>query len=357
MRKVLSFVALFLIFAASSCSSPDDVSGYICGAWQSEWKDNIGEDDVEDIRVKEKIGFIPSNETGTAGNFMQVFEGEVDFDDWDYEQTLNFTLYVEGLWNVEDKDNVVLRYNLDSIELACGKSKVGTDYTSAAVDLLTGNWASAIVGGLMQESIVDEANKKIDKSVEKQLLRYFKDMFRQMNIDREALTDVVITDDVMKCEVNHGGFFGRDAVYDRLNIESADDESSAEASSPNSTSSKTDMASNVSSRGLLRSGSLWYFEGEIDNKYPIVMVLDIDEKSGSYRYTKTGNGESIDIVIHESDPSTGFLHLKEYYKGNCSGEFNGYVTEGPNRDEIFAGTFTTAKGKSMPFHLVSSDGD
>ena len=217
MNKTLSVILSLLIIMVSSCSSPKDVSGEICGAWQSEWKENIGENDVEDIRVKEQIGFIPSNENGSAGDFVQIFEGEVDFDDWTYEQALDFTISVAGKWNVEDNDKVVMRYDLDSIELACGKSNVKADYTEAAIDLLTGDVGSALVGGLMQESITDEANKKIDKAVKQQLLKYFKEMFRQMNIDKEGFTDVVITDDIMECEVNHG-IFGRTAVYDRINM-------------------------------------------------------------------------------------------------------------------------------------------
>ena len=98
--------------------------------------------------------------------------------------------------------------------------------------------------------------------------------------------------------------------------------------------SSTDLISNV------------VFKGNIDDKYPIVMTLQIEGSSvkGKYYYTKYDSSNSLKLV---GTYSNKILNLNEYNSDNeNTGVFNGRYEE-----NIFSGIFINYKGKQMPFKL------
>lgn len=98
--------------------------------------------------------------------------------------------------------------------------------------------------------------------------------------------------------------------------------------------SSTDLISNV------------VFKGNIDDKYPIVMPLQIEGSSvkGKYYYTKYDSSNSLKLV---GTYSNKILNLNEYNSDNeNTGVFNGRYEE-----NIFSGIFINYKGKQMPFKL------
>lgn len=202
-----------LSWLAISCSRPANLVGKIDGVWETEWEDYIGKDDVDDIRLKETLVLTPDKNNPRHGKFGQIFAGEVDFDDFEYEQTLDFRAAVSGTWRIVDNDNLEMSYDLESLRVSTGKSNVKVDYTDAVVDLLTGDVTSAVVGGLMGSGVQNKANERINKAVSKQVDNYFRNYLRELKHNKKAMKDIKIERGMMKCKINTG-FFGREAIYD-----------------------------------------------------------------------------------------------------------------------------------------------
>lgn len=203
-----------LSWLAISCSRPANLVGQIDGVWETEWEDYIGKDDVDDIRLKETLVLTPDNKNPRHGKFGQIFAGEVDYDDFEYEQTLDFRAAVSGTWRIVDNDNLEMSYDLESLNVSTGKSNVKIDCTDAVVDLLTGDLASAVVGGLMSSEAQDKVNARINNSVSNQVEGFFKKYLRELKHNKKAMKDIKVESDVMKCKINTG-VFGRAAMYDR----------------------------------------------------------------------------------------------------------------------------------------------
>ncbi|MDE5572377.1 MAG: hypothetical protein K2I94_01285, partial [Muribaculaceae bacterium] len=135
----------------SSCSKPANIAGKVNGVWETEWKDDISNDDVDEIRVTELLYLKDAgsvNGGGNYGNFTQIFSGEVDYDDWEYEQTINYEVGINGTFHIFHNNKIQLKYDLESMEVATGKSDVSVDFSSAALDLFSGDWGSALVKGI-----------------------------------------------------------------------------------------------------------------------------------------------------------------------------------------------------------------
>lgn len=213
--RLRDIVYLLTILLFVSCSKPESIIGKIDGAWETQWEDYIGEDDVEDIRVTEVISFETDayNSFNNMGSFVQIFIGEVEYDDWEYEETLEFEVVVNGIWSIRNYNNIDLDYDLQSINIATGKCNIEVDYTSAAIDLLMGNYLSAIATGIKGMGEIDKVNEKINNKVYKQIQKFFKDYIRDLKHNRPAMKKIEIERDVMNCTINTG-WLGRDAVYD-----------------------------------------------------------------------------------------------------------------------------------------------
>lgn len=205
---------VLLSWLAVSCSRPVSIVGRIDGVWETEWDDYIGKDDVDEIRMKETLVLTPDKTNPRHGKFGQIFAGEVEFDDFDYEQTLDFRAAVSGTWRIIDNDNLEMSYDLETLRVSTGKSNVKVDYTDAVVDLLTGDVASAVVGGLMGSEVQNKANERINKAVSKQVDNYFKNYLRELKHNKKAIKGVKIERGMMKCKINTG-FLGREAIYDQ----------------------------------------------------------------------------------------------------------------------------------------------
>ena len=211
MNKRNCILMLFMTAILFSCAKKEDVTDKVPGVWETDWTDVL-DGDLDDITVNEKIAF------DSDGSFSQLFSGTVKFDDWENESEVSYLVAVEGRWEVEEADNIVLHYDMNQFATEIGKSDIEADYTDAAIGLLTGDMGDVFTG-LLKSGNTDRLNKKVEAEVEKQITRYFKDMFHEINKDRKAFTNVEIHGNTMSADVNHG-FFGREAVYDKTNISS-----------------------------------------------------------------------------------------------------------------------------------------
>ncbi len=204
-----------MLFALASCSKPESVAGKLNGIWECEWEDNIGEDDVEDIHVTEVLCFSTPEDSKSddSGEFVQVFAGDVDFDDWEFEDNLAFQAYVEGKWKLVDNDQVDLSYDLSSLIVETGQSSVKVDATGCIMDLLSGDFNSMIGTAIVSAAKEEKAKQKITELVNKQVTKYFKDYLRELKHEKPAMKDIVVDDDILKCKMNYG-FMGNERTYE-----------------------------------------------------------------------------------------------------------------------------------------------
>lgn len=212
--RVMTVIALSWL--AVSCSKPEKLTGRINGVWETEWEDYVGEDDIGDIRMKETLVLTPDNKYSDRGKLWQIFIGEVDYDDFEYDETLDFSVAVSGRWRIVDYDNIELLYDLESMRVSTGKSNVEVDCSDAVVDLLKGDLTSAVVGGLMGSNMQNKVNKRINNAASKQIDRYFRNYFKELKHNKKAMKGIKIERDMMNCKINTG-FIGREAIYDHKN--------------------------------------------------------------------------------------------------------------------------------------------
>ena len=215
-RNLKSLVMLLAgtLFMLASCSK-EDISGKLDGVWKTEWDDSL-EGDLDDIRVQEVLVLQSTDSYGNHGEFMQIFSGEVEFDDWSNESTVGFQVTIPGKWEVVDKNKLRFLYDLQGMSTSIGKSNVTGDYTDVAdaIGMLSGD-LNALARGMTRANDIKKINSKIETEVDRQVNKFFRDMFREINKDKKAMTNVKIDGDIMTCDVNHG-FFGREQNYDRI---------------------------------------------------------------------------------------------------------------------------------------------
>lgn len=353
-RNVAAAVAVgALAWLAAGCSRPDSVAFHIDGIWETEWKDYIGEDDVDDIRVTEMLVLEHDDASGEHGRFGQIFSGEVDFDDFEYEQAINYVARVSGTWKIVKDNNLEMSYDMESLETSTGKSDVDVDYSDAIVDLFSGNFVSALVGSAMNSNETDRANKRIDKAVARQVELFFKNYLRELNHNKKSLTDIVIDGDMMTCEVNTG-WFGRDAVYDRKKVgPQAGMSQQQSARSTGYTSADEGDAPCASEDELLE---LPCFRGKLAGKYDIEFFYDprtprpTDSVQALYHYGKGKNGN---LELYGSVDAGGRMNLTEYNdSGKTTGTWNVVLSQEDGRWRI-RGTMTNYKGKTFSVELVN----
>lgn len=323
--KFRTIVAAFLLVVLSSCNK-EDVSGQVDGVWQTEW-DDVLDGDLDALRVTEILVFESTNQAGSEGVFVQIFTGDVDFDDWENESNVKYEVSISGNWEVVDKDNIRLKYDLHTMSSSFGKSDVELDYTDAAISLLQGDWSGLLVNAAMAGD-ADKINTKIEAEVERQINQYFREMFHEIIKDKKALTDVKIEDDLMTCVVNHG-FFGREQTYDRVEKGlKFGNGNVTEVAQPTKVAYEGDELD-----GLLDTYSL---NGMIGGKYPFEMEISVLEmdlvKNARYRYTKTGSGSWIDLEIDVDE--LGQTIMYEKINGKRVGRFEARLTCTENTAEI-----------------------
>lgn len=347
--QAVAGVALMWLFIG--CSKPDSVVARIDGVWETTWDDYVGEDDVDDIRVTETLALVHDHASLELGRFFQAFVGEVDYDDFDYEQTINFEVVVSGDWKIADNNNLVMSYDLESMQTSTGRSNVDADYSDAVVDLFTGNFVSALVGSAMSSNEQDRANERINKAVSKQVEAYFKNYLRELKHNKTVMKDIEIDGDVLRCEINTG-WFGRDAVYDRKNQGRASEltDGSSLQTADNTTSEEGDAP--CLSEDELLEGSC--FRGKLNDKYAIEFFYDTQTPvpyqyvQALYHYGKGGNGN---LTLCGSIDVGGRMHLEEYNdNGRQTGTWD-VVLSHDNGVWYIRGTMTNYKGNSYSVNL------
>lgn len=209
---ILSLVALFF----NSCSK-EDIAGKFEGAWKTEWEDYL-KGDTDEITIEEVIVFQNGEYSNSSGVFSQFFSGIVKYDDWINETDIPYLVRISGTWTQKGKDEIILRYDMNSFDTQFEKSKISTGDDEILYDFLKGDMGSMFFHGLKSLDEDKKLNTKVNNEVSKQVSAFFKDMFNDMNKDKEAMKDIKIDAGMMTCEINHG-FFGRDATYYKITPE------------------------------------------------------------------------------------------------------------------------------------------
>lgn len=349
---LIILVATFFL----SCKQNEDISGKVVGIWETDWIEDLS-GDLDEMTVNEVIAF------DSTGVFQQVFSGNVEYDDWDNQTDVAYIVVVGGKWQIVKPDNIVLQYDMNQFEIEIGNVTIDADYTDAAIGLLTGDWGD-VLSGIIKGNNTDKISKKVEAEVNKQVSKYFKDLFRVMNKDKKSFSSVEISPGTLTAKVNRG-FMGSTVVYDKMIPSHATN--SMVSNKPSKSQSST-VESSHGSRSQIKSYKSNYnadakedwiveFEGSI-GKYPVKMYLNLKnidnydwcEVEGKYCYTSSGSGSYLYLSgVRQGDS----MKLSEYNdKGEITGTFEGSFNIYGNLSSIeYTGTFTNYKGKTFNFSL------
>lgn len=209
-RRYLYLLSLTLLLVAACGSKEDKISGRLEGVWQTNWTEDLG-DDLEELRANERIAFISQNESGSRGDFEQLYVGTVDTK---RGEEVPYSVYIKGEWTVKNGDEIEMKYLLNTMDTKVGATSLVAGVADAGSAFLTEGWNNTITN-------VQKAGKNVgqmdEEVVNRQLSSYFRDMFHKFNKDKVGLKSIKIDGDMMTCRVNVG-LVGKKRTYDKLNI-------------------------------------------------------------------------------------------------------------------------------------------
>lgn len=208
----LHLLLIAFVFLFTDCNKRD-ISSQVEGVWETTWEDDL-QGDLDKMYVNETIAFISENSMGNSGTFRQIFQGKVEYDDWRNETDIPYSVIATGQWQVVNKNEIQLKYDPNQVIIEVGKASIEEDYTDAAISLLTGDWEGVVRGAIKAKS-VERLNSKAEENVQRQLKKFYGDMFHTINKDKVGMKSVDIEGNMMSCKVNHG-MFGRKQTYDRV---------------------------------------------------------------------------------------------------------------------------------------------
>lgn len=70
------------------------------------------------------------------------------YDDWENEKEILYSLAIIGTWSFKGRNEIILRYNLNSLETEFGNSDISTRGDKAVLNLFRGNWEELIYDNL-----------------------------------------------------------------------------------------------------------------------------------------------------------------------------------------------------------------
>lgn len=208
--KTLPIILAILLFSCGS-KTKTDISGRIDGAWDSKWEANI---DGNKLTVKETVVFKSNGQSGNTGNFFQIFTGKLIDDD---DENLPYKISVAGTWFIEDKNTIVMNYDLNTVSLETGKISKDTDYSDIGEALEKGDsdgLTSAATINFENDSKL--SNYQMEKSDD--ILNFFKDNFRNFNKSKKAYTDVDVSSDILTAKSTEKEM-GGEKTFDKYNKE------------------------------------------------------------------------------------------------------------------------------------------
>ena len=193
---------------AASCGHGEDISGRLQGVWQTEWDADL-KGEVKGIQVYERVAFINGNDSGSHGDFLQLFTGTVDFDDNENQGSVPYLVSVKGDWVVKNADEVEMNYDVNSLKVQVSKGSLDSQY-------------AAMGEGFNLKVSADgrQLKQKVEDMVTRQITSYFRDMFHDINKDKIGMSSVVINGKMLTCKAG-GGMMGRKLTYDKVDIDAS----------------------------------------------------------------------------------------------------------------------------------------
>ena len=201
------------IFAAmTGCKEKIAIDGTIVGIWQSH-SDSGLPGELSNAKMTETIAFDCQNSIGVGGDFVQFFTGTMQ------EGTaVPFVVIVNGTWNVKDKDNIELVYNIGNMKVETGNDINDTDFADmykleiADLDQLIANAMSPYKSNYPTAASA--------ATVKNKLTGIFRNIFHEVSRDKFAFTSVEINGNIMNCVYN-GSIIGGKKIFDRILAEPA----------------------------------------------------------------------------------------------------------------------------------------
>lgn len=206
-KNYLMFLSLLAGMIMIGCGSKgEDVSGKLQGVWQTDWSADL-KGDLKEIQVYERLAFINGNESGSHGDFRQIFTGTVEFDDNENEGTVPYLVTVKGDWGVKNGNEVEMRYDVNSMKVQVSQGSLEADFATVGEGF-----------SLKVSADGKKLKQKVEDMVVRQVSSYFRDIFHKINEDKVGLKSVEIDGKMLTCKVNEG-MMGRKVTYDKVDID------------------------------------------------------------------------------------------------------------------------------------------
>lgn len=214
MKKIASLIcgvcllSLFSGLAFFSCKNSESIKGRIDGAWETQWEEEI-KGKIDDIKVKELIVFENDEDGDDFGKFWQFFQGKADYESLKLDAKIPFAVSVGGAWKIENDNQIVLTYDLSTMETGIGEGS--TNYAVIPDILQTGKWNSTILNGYSYSEDKDAAD-----DVNSAISSFFKDRFHAVNKENKGLSSVELNGKMLTADVYFGSE-SKNLTFDKLN--------------------------------------------------------------------------------------------------------------------------------------------
>lgn len=212
MKKFATAILMaILVLGCFSCKK-EDISGKLQGVWESQWEAKLN-DKAGEITANEILIMQNENDAGFSGKFVQIFYGSAMLESLTGEGSVPYTAVVEGFWKVEDKNCIVMSYNIGKFEITAGKADKASDYTNVGLAMLADKFSGSLDKSLDIND--DKISDKAEAAVENQLTKYFKERFHKVNKEKKGLVNVEVNGNMLTCKVV-GDAFGKKLTFDRV---------------------------------------------------------------------------------------------------------------------------------------------
>lgn len=332
-------MALMLLITSILYSCDDSkLAKEMEGTWTTSYISSY--EDGTKSYIDEQVTFKNDNADKDGGSFYEIRTGKEELDEDEVNVKYRWISRIEGTWVINMED-LVLNYNISTLEVDVGKEDVNFDFKGKAY--LWNNWGSLLMNGLY---LNNNLYKELKKSCYKEMFRYYARVRNYTKDNGFSFSNVQIKGSILSYETDDLDRIEYSRVKDGQSFLYSKNDGVTEIENKEEDNIYS-SSSNVENNDNNYDNSDYTFRmtGFVD-KYKIYMFLNIEDDgkvSGCYYYDSQGSENSINLSgQYKETDETHQLIL------NCDNQdiFSGYID-----DTKYSGEFTNSSNKCLNFNL------
>ena len=332
-------VALMLLITSIFYSCEDNkLAKEMEGTWTTSYISSY--EDGTKSYIDEQVTFKNENSDKGGGSFFEIRTGKEELDEDEINIKYRWISRIEGTWSI-DLENLVLNYNMSTLEVEVGKEDVNFDFKGEAY--LWNDWGTLIMNGFY---LNNNLYKELKKSCYKDLFQYYAKAREYTKENGLTFYNIQIKGSILSFETDDLGRIEYSRVKDG---QSLNDKNNGAVTDTENDTENTQYLSSPNNENIDNSTEdsdyTYKLSGFVD-KYKIYMFLNIEDDgkvSGYYYYDSQGSENSIYLSGQylETDETSQLIL-------NCDNQdvFNGYIV-----DTKYSGEFTNTSDVSLKFNL------